>query len=231
MDNPFKNINARDVSGTYLDTYIQIKTRDDDDYYPAQLINVNQEIGECVLSFKRFNEDVFIVGKDDPKVKYKFQWPELGMVNVRDHVCFVKRIAQRQWKKGLRLSNLATTVFDSTILEELSFTSERYRASSFNSEDIQLLYSPKYTPYMQAIESVSSGSSVARAISSNFCISNRFGVMTPLLYYKKHAVGIVKDNSISIVPEVSHIIPILKRVVPNGFHNSITVAAQRSSTL
>jgi len=223
----FGDMTVRDILATYSDTYIQLQTRDDDGFYSAKLLGVDDDNG---LYFEKPNGDRIIVGMQDSDVKYKLDWPTLGMVNIRDHVVLVERIAQRQWKKGLRMSSLRTCAFDTSILMHLYETHRRGRPDYFYQSDLIKLYTPEYTDFHEALEVVEAGEKIARAISPLFCVSNRWQVSKPLLYYKSNAIGVVTGTSVELAPEVSHIIPLLKRIVPNGYHNSIVMATKANDS-
>tara|TARA_R110002074_G_scaffold153413_1_gene308490 strand:- start:5199 stop:5891 length:693 start_codon:yes stop_codon:yes gene_type:complete len=222
----FGDMTVRDILATYADTYIQLQTRDDDGFYSARLLAAEDN----GLHFEKPNGDRIVVDINDSDVEYKLDWPTLGMVNIRDHVVLVERIAQRQWKKGLRMSSLRSLAFDPYILRCLQGIGQRSRAGDFCNSDLIKLYTPEYTDFHEALEVVEAGEKVARAISPLFCVSNKWQVSKPLLYYKSNAIGVVTGTSVELAPEVSHIIPLLKRIVPNGYHNSIVMATKANDS-
>ena len=222
----FGDMTVRDILATYADTYIQLQTRDDDGFYSAKLLGAEDN----GLHFEKPNGDRIVVDINDSDVEYKLDWPTLGMVNIRDHVVLVERIAQRQWKKGLRMSSLRSLAFDPYILRCLKESGQRSRAGDFCNSDLTKLYTPEYTDFHEALEVVEAGEKVARAISPLFCVSNKWQVSKPLLYYKSNAIGVVTGTSVELAPEVSHIIPLLKRIVPNGYHNSIVMATKANDS-
>jgi hypothetical protein len=223
----FGDMSIRDILATYSDTHIQIKTKDDDGFYSALLVGCDED---QYLSFIKPNLDRVNVRLNDKSVKFKLNWPTLGMVNVRDHAVLVARSAQRQWKKGLRMSSLNCYTFDPGILSDLQNYKRSYRAQSFIHQDLHQLYTPEYTDFHEALEVVEAGEKIARAVSPLFCVSNKYKASKPLLYYKTFPVGIVTGTTVEVDPKVSHIIPLLKRIVPNGYHNSIAMATQANDT-
>lgn len=221
----FGDMSRSDIAASYSGTFIQAKTRDDDGFYTAKLIDVFlDENRETRIRLVKMNGDEVIVRRESKVVKYNLNWPTLGMTNVRDHVVLVQRVAQKQWKKGLRASSLSTHTFDSDILNMLEvYGKVCNNGPSWKNSDIGKLYDVKYTDFHEALESVNGGDKVARAISPDFCVSNKYECNKPVLYYKTHAVGVVEGTTVKVSAEVSHVLPLLKRIVPNGYHNSIII--------
>lgn len=221
----FGDMSKSDIAASYSGTFFQVKTRDDDGYYTAKLIDVFFDYDrEVRLRLVKMNGDEVIVRRENRVVKYNLNWPTLGMTNVRDHVVLVQRVAQRQWKKGLRASSLSTHVFDSDLLHMLEvYGKVENNGSSWKTSDIGKLYDVEYTDFHEALESVGGGDKVARAISPDFCVTNKYECNKPVLHYKTHAVGVVEGTTVKVSAEVSHVLPLLKRIVPNGYHNSIII--------
>ena len=215
MKNIFRDMTLRDISASYEGTIIQVNSPDDDGFYPAKLVEVSCD--EYVY-VKKSNGDVIRLPILDNRIQFKMSFPSLGMINVNDHVCYVSRRAVRQWKKGLRLSNMEITTYDDQLIQYLTPD-----IRLFGPELEYDVFNPKYTDFFEAIEIVDAGEKIARAISSDFCITNSAQCSRPLLMYRNNAVGVVKGTSVSVSDKLVHILPSLKRIIPNGYHNSILV--------
>ena len=218
MSNIFSDMTMRDISASYEGTVIQVKSPDDEGFYPARLL----EVCDGYAYVKKSNQDVIRLPLWNKRIDFKMSFPALGMINVKDHVCYTSRRAARQWKKGLRLQNLHITTYDDELIEQLS-PSTRYYSSKLEYD----IFNPKYTDFFEAIELVDAGEKIARAVSSDFCISNFAFCSKPLLMYRNNAVGVVKGTSVAISDKLIHVIPSLKRIIPNGYHSSIIVESQR----
>jgi len=214
------DISARDFSVTYADTYLQFKTRDDDGWYPARVLDVNYTDDSFLLILRKLNGDTVRLDPKDPSNAIKFDWPELGYINHKAHSLYVERAAKRQWKKGLRQSCIHVAPTDRRLLialQEEGVTVD----GSFSDSAIGELYNPTYTNLKDAIELVVEGEKIARCISPHFAISSCYYLDKPVLMYRNNIVGIIEDNKVLIPDQVNHLIPMLRRIVPNGLHNSI----------
>ena len=219
----FSGMNPRDIAASYEGTVVQLDSPDDDGLYPVKIVDVSRDNYNIVV--RKVSGEHMNVPILDKRYKFSNKFPTLGMINVADHVCYVSRKAQRQWKKGLRLHNLSVKTFDTDLLHLLNEEANTdYRAYT---DDLEFkLYDNKYTPYFEALESVNDGDKVARAISPDFCVSNRYNCSKPLLYYRSNIVGVVNNYTVTINEQLAHIIPILKRNIPNGYR-SIYVETQQ----
>ena len=214
------DISARDFSVTYADTYLQFKTRDDDGWYPARVLDVSHTDDSFLVILKKLNGDVVRLNPEDPSNAIKFDWPELGYINHKDHSLYVERTARRQWKKGLRHSCINVVPTDRRLLIALE-EEGIICSSSFSDEAIGELYNPTYTSFKDAIELVVEGEKIARCISPHFAISSCYFLDKPVIMYRNNIVGIIEDNKVLIPNQVNYLIPMLRRIVPNGLHNSI----------
>tara|TARA_R100000365_G_C2748096_1_gene78855 strand:+ start:2940 stop:3620 length:681 start_codon:yes stop_codon:yes gene_type:complete len=216
------DLTARDFSATYSETYLKFKSRDDDGFYPAKVIDVCSSNNGFAVVAEKLNGDRIVLDLSDPSTEIDFSWPTLGYINVKDHSVFVQRRAARQWKKGLRELLLRFDVMDDRIIHELRDSGANY-GSVFGPYAYGQLYNPEYTGIEDAIELVISGEKIARCISSKFAISSRYQMEKPVLMYKDRIVGVVDEvGRINIPKGLDHLIPMLERVVPNGY-NSISL--------
>jgi hypothetical protein len=221
-DHVVGDMTARDFSATYADTYLKFKSRDDDGYYPAKVLDVCMSDDKWAVFVEKINGDKVLLDLKDPSIEVDYRWPTLGFINVEDHAVFVRRKAHRQWKKGLRDLLLDVRVMDDRIINELREAGAKYGAL-FGKVHYEELYSPEYTKVDEAIEQVISGEKIARCISPKFAITSRYNIENPVLMYKDSIVGVVNNyGGIEIPKMLDHLIPMLERVVPNGY-NSISL--------
>lgn len=213
-------MSARDVHSTYVGTYLRFSSRDDDGWYPALVQNFHSN-NNIIIEITKLNGDTVALDLDDPSVNINFNWPKFGMINVRDHVVYTERVAKRQWKKGLRMQCVNSQVHDEDLCNIMR--NEKDYARSFTDKDLNSLYDNTFTPIGDAIDMVVSGEKIARALSLDFAISNMYGLNDTVLMYKSNPVGVVNGTNVEIHEGLDHLIPMLKRIVPNGYHNSIVV--------
>ncbi len=213
---------ARDFNVTYADTYLQFKTRDDDGWYPAKVLEAATVDGSFIITVRKINGDTICLDLRDPSNSIKFDWPELGYINFKDHSVYVERTARRQWKKGLRQHCLHVSPTDSRLLIAIQHEVNGYNVE-FSDQGITEIFNPTYTSVKDAIELVVEGEKIARCISPHFAISSCYHLDKPVVMYRNNIVGIIEDNQIVIPDKVNHLIPMLRRIVPNGLHNSIVL--------
>lgn len=213
-------MSARDVHSTYVGTYLRFSSRDDDGWYPALVQNFHSN-NNIIIEITKLNGDTVALDLDDPSVNINFNWPKLGMINVRDHVVYTERVAKRQWKKGLRMQCVNSQVHDEDLCNIMR--NEKNYGRSFTDKDLNSLYDNTFTPIGDAIDMVVSGEKIARALSLDFAISNMYGLNDTVLMYKSNPVGVVNGTNVEIHEGLDHLMPMLKRIVPNGYHNSIVV--------
>lgn len=217
------DISPRDFHATYADTYLQFKSRDDDGWYVGRVSNIETDDGSLAISVDKVNGDRVLLYSDDPSNDINFDWPKLGFINSNKHTMYVERVARRQWKKGFRWSNVEHKILDKKIIRHLVVNDNiNYRLDIGNNE-ISELFNPTYTPFEEAFETVVSGEMISRAISPHFAFSSMYDVEHPVLSYKGRPIGVIKDGRIEVSCKVDHLIPMIMRIVPNGFHNSISI--------
>jgi hypothetical protein len=210
-------MSLRDIDSTYAGTYLRFNTVDDDGWWVGQVEHTDCSDGPAIVVTK-CNGERRILNLRDNRVMISLKYPSLGNVNHKKHSWFIRRKAVRQWKKGLRTSLLHTKVNGSCMLEAL----QPYGYSLDNSV-IEEIYEPTYTPYFEAIEEVSAGNFISRAISSYFAVANIRDVDKPVLMYKGTIIGVYHDNTLALSEDLSHLKPMIERIVPHGYNNSIVI--------
>jgi hypothetical protein len=220
VDDILSDTTARDFNVTYADTYLQFKTRDDDGWYPAKVIEASTIDGSFVITVEKVNGHRVFLDMRNPSNSIKFDWPELGYINFKDHSVYIERTARRQWKKGLRQHCIQVTPTDCRMLSAISHEIRGYD-THFSDKGIAEIFNPTYTSLKDAIELVVEGEKIARCISPHFAISSYYDIDKPVVMYRNNIVGIIEDNKLVMPNQVNHLIPMLRRIVPNGLHNSI----------
>ena len=218
IHNPIlSQMTRRDIEATYSDTYLQFETRDSDGLFPARVIEVSSD-DSMYMIVRTLDNDIRYIPLEDKSVRISFDFPKLGNFNHRKHSWYVTRNAMRQWKKGLRPHLLNKSLQCSYILDELNLYE-----NSFDSSALLAMYNPKYTPFIEAFESVEGGDYISRAVSPEFSISNTYNSDKPILLYKGRAVGFFDNGILKIPEDLAFIQPMIERIVPNGYNNSVLI--------
>lgn len=207
-------MNPRDISNTYAGTYLRFKTPDDDGWYTGYVDQIDRDADETYMKVLKINQDIVWINLEDSRNKICMNFPELGNINHRESSWHVRRAASQQWKKGLRPHLLDTFLHGQEVIDIL----QPYRAH-FSVDAINALYEPKYTDYLQALEEVESGDKVSRAVSKHFAIANHRSIDVPVLVYKTNVVGYYKDNVVNVNECLSFLEPMIRRIVPSGYHS------------
>ena len=211
-------MSIHDIHATYSGTYLRFNTPDDDGWWTGYVDSATRDRDKSYLVVTKGPNESRCISLGDSRVKLSLEYPKLGNINQKKHSWYIDRRAVRQWKKGLRLSLLRTRVNGNCMLEHL-----RPYGYSLDNEAIDEIYEPTYTNYFEAVEGVYHGDFISRAISPEFAIANLASLSKPVLMYKGRAVGTYEDTTLSIHEDLSHIEPMIRRIVPDGYNNSIVI--------
>ena len=204
-----------DISSTYTGTYLRFKTVDDDGWYTGYVESVNRgDNDKAYLLIRKSNGELRYINLEDKQTEVCLDFPTLGNVNYKKHSLFVSRRAVRQWKKGLRLSLLDTRAHSICVFEMLS----PYGLHITDSV-VDAIYEPTFTDYFEAVETVGSGEFISRAVSPYFAVCNTCDVDKPVLMYKTNIVGVYDGTALTIPEDLSHIVPMIRRIIPSGNHS------------
>lgn len=205
-------MNVQDILATYSGTYLQFETRDQEGLYPAKVVSAEQTLSHINLFIERLDADVIRINLSDPYVNIKYEWPPLGMINYRNNAHFISRRAQRQWKRGLRVSQLSIRELD--LFQDIPDQNHNrtIRGNVRSKLLLDAIYYTKYTPIPEAIEKVSSNEYAARAISPDFSISKHSEINKPLIVYHNTIVGTIEDNNIRVHSSLGHIKQMIQRI-------------------
>ena len=207
----------RDVSATFVETFLQFKTRDSDGFFPARVLDITGNRHEnVILVVRELNDDIRCINLSDKDIDVSFKFPIMGAFNYMKHAWHVARSACRQWKRGLRPHLLSTHMYGNDVIDNI----KGYHTNGFSDDVLKSLYYPKYTSYPEAIQGVLEGEYIARAISPEFVIENKPNCNAPVMTYKTRAIGVYNDDTLEIPRALSHIDPMIRRIVPNGSYNS-----------
>jgi len=207
-------MNVQDILATYSGTYLQFETRDQEGFYPAKIVSAEQntDTNNITLFIERLDADIVLLNLSDPHVNIKYEWPQLGMINYRNNAHFISRRAQRQWKRGLRISQLSIRE-----LELFPDIPDQNHNRTIRGNDrskllLDAIYYTKYTPISEAIEKVSDNEYTARAISPDFSISKHSEINKPLIVYHNTIVGTIEDSTIKVHNSLGHIKQMIQRI-------------------
>jgi hypothetical protein len=135
------------------------------------------------------------------KKDWLLQFPYLGVFNVDDTVVYLQRQARRQWHKSYR-SRLVSVhqLFDEELVE--------LQRGFYNPDNPQLLksvYHPEYFTFKDAYKLVDSYKHLAAAFSNEFYIGRKMWSDLPVLGFKNHFIGTVRDGVIHLKKPASHL--------------------------
>lgn len=131
----------------------------------------------------------------------EFEWPELGIINLKRNVIFVQRAAARQWKRCFCFGS--GRMFTSIPL--MRGIGSTLNAMSQSPSVLNAMFYPEYFTPAVAFKKVSSGNRISAAINPRFYIGVN-GVL-PFVYlgYKNYCVGRVEKGRFILFPQASHL--------------------------
>jgi|TARA_B110000908_G_C10165370_1_gene408100 hypothetical protein len=203
-------MSARDIEATYNNTFLEIKTRDSDDFYPIKVIGTDssEPSGPIVLG-RTLDGGSVRFPLYSPDVEVRWEWPELGMRNFERFVVYVSRQAQRQFRRGVREGQLDLRSRGRSMAEYLDIDIHyEFESRGF----LQTLFNPKYPSLDKALEQVNNAEVLARAFSPCFAVEADPRVDHPLLIYKETAVGVFKDGVLELDSNALHLQPMIQRI-------------------
>ena len=124
--------------------------------------------------------------------------PDLGMINVGIGAYYFTRKATHQFKRGLVPKQMT-----GVLVGDVDAIANAARVLSPNMPVINPVcvaqyYNPVYPHMLEAVRDVSKGKYLSRAWSKEYAVAAGYS-RWPILYYKRHAVGKVKADSIELV--------------------------------
>lgn len=182
------DMTSDDISRTYGDTFIGIRSDEGNNIYPAY---VHGSTGRNVLNlqvYKTGSPEQLDININNPSVVLLY--PDSGAYNIsKNRAAFITRKAQRQWRRGITQRHL-------NILGDVAFDYKVVRG----------MFNPKYMSYQQALDVVSSDSLASAAIDRHFWLRSRTIYTNPVIYFRNRIVGEIKDGVPTIqTPVISNL--------------------------
>jgi hypothetical protein len=195
-------MSGRDLEASYGGTYLEVKTRDSDDFYPIKVVGVNYYDDDDLPS---------IIGQtlDQGRIRFplygkgvevKWAWPTLGMRNLGNGAGYFRRKAQRQFRRGVRENQLMIKYIGARLSSDRDFESQ---------ESLTEFFYPTYPTFEEAYELVLSHKFSARAFSRYLAIERGDNLTNLGLNYKGVIVGLFVDDAIHLSKGCEFLIPLL----------------------
>ena len=192
-------MSARDVNHTYAGTWLRVRWDGSDEHRPVFVREAYRESDSLVVQvqdvWEGFNEEIALYDEGTDVI---WEHPRMGFVNVDSYAVHHNRVAARQWKRGLRESQIRSRHIGIEMMHECN----RNINSSFGRrENITEIFNPTFMAFEEAVYSIYSQSRFGTAFSPEFAVGVHPHYTRALLYYKGNQVGTVTDGCI---PELSH---------------------------
>lgn len=189
----------KDLNKRYYNTFIRYSKKELEDWKVIYVEKVLIDGDSFWIRTIDSNFDTLDYGSDT--YKFNFSCPSTGIKNFKRGVVLVNRSPNRQWRKGICSDNYTVkNPLKQTLSHIISnYNIDRKFMSPFNwsSPNIEFLYNNKYSTIKEAIEELSSGEYIARAISKDFFMTLSMDKEAVTLFRKTVPVGeIVKGELI-----------------------------------
>ena len=165
-----------DIHATYVETYLGYRN-DRGIIQPMYVIGSTEVDGQWGLHVELVDSgNTRALALDDDRIVYDH--PDSGIYRAGRTIVYIKRVAQRQWRKGIRTRALSIIK-----LSNLSGY-EDYRTA------ITGMYHPEYTPLTTAL-----AGKVSYAVHQRFAIVKSDRYTNRVIYMDDQVVGEVKDGA------------------------------------
>ena len=156
--------------------------------------------GNAMLRYYKLDEEkereVEFVEED-----YLLDCPQVGMSQVGNSVIYLRRIPERQWKRGYTENVVRADSISYRESREVGLPTIRLMDKRL----INFLYNPKYMSMSDGLVSMREGKMFSFAISRKFAIGMNFKAKFPLVFYKEWTVGWVDEDTIILPPPSHHL--------------------------
>ena len=202
-----------DIEATYNGTFLEVKTRDSDEFYPIKIMGTDyrgdDDDDNPKVIGRTLDGGLIRLPLYSPEVEVRWEWPELGMRNFESFAVYITRQAQRQFRRGVREGQLTITGRGQSMADSLNIdVGWNFESPGF----LKTLFNPEYPSFDEALAEVVEAKALARAFSPYFAIEADPRVDFPLLIYKDNAVGFFKDGELELDSNASHIQPMIDRI-------------------
>jgi len=130
---------------------------------------------------------------------YMLDCPKTGMVQSGKCATYIKRVPDRQWKRGYN-----TNIIRRTVLSYYEADMSQIRLKGMEHKTtVNSVYNPTHTTLLAGLQGFKDGSLLSFTVSNKFAIGIKRDSKFPILYYKEWEVGWV-DGEETILPKKSH---------------------------
>jgi len=125
--------------------------------------------------------------------------PQLGMVFDGEKTAYIRRIPNRQWKRGYNGDIISVNYLEADGFHHIGLSAKSYEAAAI----LNFIFNPNYYPFNEAIKLIENGDKFSLPISRKFAISCKMDSQYPVVYYKEWLIGWVEKGVIQL-PTTSH---------------------------
>lgn len=201
--------NEREFNYRYGNTYLSLKNGNA--LRPVKLIEATS-LENFVLSAEGgINERVSF---DD----INFDYPELGYIDINDNAWYVSRAVSREYKRGLIPQKLTFSL-------AMVGTTRRVRTPRNDSwGTLKAIYNPKFTPFDEAVELITSGTRASVPVSKEMAIGISGSIDAPIIFYENVIAGWVEDGIAKIAEPMDFV---SYDLVVNGIESEVVNAINK----
>jgi len=130
---------------------------------------------------------------------YILDCPQVGMTQYGAEVLYLRRVPERQWKRGYTENIVRSEPLVPVEKREVGIGNVRLS----NRGIVNFVYNPKYMSIGDGLDGMSKGELFSFALSRKFAIGLKWDSKFPILLYKEWVVGWVEDREV-VLPKQSH---------------------------
>lgn len=200
-----------DVNATYSGTVLGATKEGVDLIIPIlirEALSSNGEDCDLVIAQDLLHDKSLEFNLFGDEYEMIWEWPALGYVNMSRYCVYHRRMAQRQWKRGVRNRQVHQTIVSE---REAMLLGHRLRLDFYDRKHIVQLFNREYRTVEDSLNRVLGKKSFSQAFSPTFAVAVKEGIKAPALIYKGHCVGYFKDGEPILVDSMSHLEPELER--------------------
>ncbi len=191
-----------DFNATYGGTWLLVKYGGNNLYHPCFIRDVISDGGTVIVCRDAVTDRVVQIQVYADSTSISWDHPNLGYINHGKVAILHQRVMSRQWKRGLRSSQVHSEVFGRH-MASAARVSLNYEFN--NNSHIKQLFKPDYLPFEEAVERIMSGRSFARAFSADFTIEAHPNYKLPVLRYKNFFAGFIKSGDVVLSESCQHL--------------------------
>jgi len=158
----------------------------------------DDEDGTIIIRYNNIGSDNIVETtfyEDD----YILDCPKVGMVGIGKKTMYLRRIPERQWKRGYNSS----IIRGETLCNKENIEMGLNRVNIMNNSIVDAIYNPDYPNFNEALNDMIKGKLLSFPISRKFAVGLNYDAAFPVIYYKEWVVGWVDEGTI-MLPEKTH---------------------------